>query len=254
VAAVGDAAAKAAFELRVTNRATAIASARTTLEAAAANAASVGTVKGLVAGATYTMTQADATNEAAVKTAIENIIAGLALDGVTTTVTRVLYTPAEAGTQGTPAGINGTYTFTVDLSKGADATLATDTTATLTMTITATAYVPSASAALDLTPVTGTRLAGVVLTDDNTGNIGDVEANAIELSVAISPGDAATAVFVPVTENATVTAYANNGTPGGAYAPVAANYDFSGADTLWIKVVSEDGNTIRYYNVYVYTY
>ena len=101
-----------------------------------ANLASVVTVKGLVAGATYTMTQADATNEAAVKKAIEDKVATLALDGVTTTVTKVHYTPAVAGTVGTPAGTNGTYTFTVGLSKGA----ATDTTATLTMTVTATAF------------------------------------------------------------------------------------------------------------------
>ncbi|VDN47105.1 putative Ig domain-containing protein [Petrocella atlantisensis] len=96
----------------------------------------VATVKGLVEGAPYTITQAEATDEAVVKTAIEDKIATLALDGVLTSVTKVLYTPAIAGDAGTPDGINGTYTFTVDLSKGA----AEDTTATLTMTVTATGF------------------------------------------------------------------------------------------------------------------
>ena len=96
---------------------------------------SVATVKGLVSGNVYAMAQADATNEAAVKAAIEAEIATLALDGVTPVVTKILYTAAIAGDHGTPAGTNGAYTFTVNLTKGA----ASDTTATLTMTVTATA-------------------------------------------------------------------------------------------------------------------
>ena len=99
----------------------------------AANVASVATVKGLIAGAGYTMTQEAATDEATVNAAVVSIISGLTTDGVTTTVTKVAYTPAVAGNAGTPAGTNGTYTFIVGLSKGA----ATDTTATLTMTVTA---------------------------------------------------------------------------------------------------------------------
>ena len=101
------------------------------------NSLAVATAKTTIENATYTMTQAAATNEAAVKAAIEAKIATLALDGVTTTVSKVLYTPAIAGTAGTPSGTNGTYTFTVDSSKGA----ATATTVTLTMAVTATTYV-----------------------------------------------------------------------------------------------------------------
>lgn len=78
-----------------------------TLTVADPDAASVATVKGLVAGATYTMTQAEATDEATVKTAIETVIAGLALEGVTTSVTKVDYTPAVAGDVTTPAGTDG---------------------------------------------------------------------------------------------------------------------------------------------------
>ncbi|WP_379139112.1 beta strand repeat-containing protein, partial [Paenibacillus sp. sgz500958] len=105
------------------------------------DANTLATVKGLIEGASYTMTQAAAIDEAAVKAMIERVISGLALNGATTWVTKVLYTPATAGAAGTPAGINGTYTFRVGLSKGA----ATATTATLTMTITATSYVEHSS-------------------------------------------------------------------------------------------------------------
>ena len=111
---------------------------KTTVTAARAtfDNSQIATAKELIAGATYTMTQAAATDEATVKTAIESVISGLALDGVTPVVTNVLYTPAIAGDAGTPAGTDGTYTFTVGLSKGA----ATDTTEILTMAITAIAY------------------------------------------------------------------------------------------------------------------
>lgn len=102
----------------------------------------VAAVKDLVSATAYTMTQAAASDEAAVKLAIEAKIATLALDGVTTTVTKVNYTPAIAGDSGTPAGTNGTYTFTVGLFKGS----VSDTTATLTMTVTATPYDTDAAA------------------------------------------------------------------------------------------------------------
>jgi len=92
-------------------------------------AAAVATVKGLLEGETYTMSQAAAIDEAAVKAALEAKIATLALDGVVISVTKVLYTPATAGT-------NGTYTFNVALEKGA----VSDATTTLTMTVTATTF------------------------------------------------------------------------------------------------------------------
>ncbi len=105
------------------------------------NTQAVAAAKSAVSSANYTMQQADVTDEASVKTAVETTISGLSLDGVGTAVTKVLYTPAIAGTQQDADGTNGTYTFTVALLKGADATLVTDTTDTLTMTITATAYI-----------------------------------------------------------------------------------------------------------------
>jgi hypothetical protein len=98
--------------------------------------ASLTTVKGLIEGATYTMTQAEATTEAAVKTEIEEVIAALELDDVTPEVTKVTYTAATAGDAGDPDGTNGTYKFKVNLTKGTRTTV----TAELTMTITATPH------------------------------------------------------------------------------------------------------------------
>ncbi len=119
-----------------------------------------------------------------------------------------------------------------------------------TMLVTVT--LDSSDATLDFTAGTGTSLAGVVLTDDTAAESGADEANAMPLSVTIASTNAATAVFTPVTENATVTAYADDGTGSGTYAAVAANYDFSGANTtLWIKVVSKDTTNTLYYKLSV---
>lgn len=103
---------------------------------ASANLKSVAVVKALVEGATYTMLQAEAAEEAAVKAEIEAIIADLELDGVAVEVTKESYTPAVAGTVEDQDGTNGSYKFTAELAKG-DATA---TTAELTMTITATPH------------------------------------------------------------------------------------------------------------------
>ena len=97
---------------------------------------SLTTVKGLIEGAAYTMTQAEATTEAAVKTEVEEVMAALELDGVTPEVTKVSYTEAIAGDAGDPDGTNGAYKFKVNLTKGTRTTV----TAELTMTITATPH------------------------------------------------------------------------------------------------------------------
>lgn len=97
---------------------------------------SLTTVKGLIEGAAYTMTQAEATTEAAVKTEVEEVMAALELDGVTPEVAKVSYTEAIAGDAGDPDGTNGAYKFKVNLTKGTRTTV----TAELTMTITATPH------------------------------------------------------------------------------------------------------------------
>jgi len=102
--------------------------------AALSDTAIIATVKGLIEAATYTMTQAEATSEAAVKAEVESVIAVLELDGVATEVEKVSYTEAVAGDAGDPDGTNGSYKFKVNLSKG----IMTGVTSELTMTITAT--------------------------------------------------------------------------------------------------------------------
>lgn len=113
------------------------------IDAKEANTLSVTHAKAAIEGATYSsMTQADASSEANVKAAIETIISGLDLEGVTAIVNKVSYTEAIAGMELTPTGTNGMYTFTVSLSKGVGNTLASDSTTNLSMNITATVYVP----------------------------------------------------------------------------------------------------------------
>lgn len=104
--------------------------------AAISDTASIATVKGLIEGAAYAMTQAKAIDEAAVKAEVESIIAALELDGVSTVVNKVSYTEAIAGDAGDPDGTNGAYKFKVALSKS----IMTGVTSELTMTITATPH------------------------------------------------------------------------------------------------------------------
>ena len=117
---------------------------RTSVVAARAtfNNLQITTAKELIAGATYTMAQETATDEAVIKATIESIIdreiSTISLyNEVAATVTKVEYTPAVAADAVDPNGINGTYTFTVEVSNSS----ATGSTATLTMTIFATPFV-----------------------------------------------------------------------------------------------------------------
>jgi len=96
----------------------------------------------LISGATYTMTQETATDEAIIKSTIEGTIereiSSISLyNEVAATVNKVEYTPAVAADAANPTGINGTYSFTVDVSNSSAA----GSTATLTMTIIATPFV-----------------------------------------------------------------------------------------------------------------
>lgn len=135
------------------------------------NTLAVGLVKKTIESTTYTMTQAAATDESAITAAITAKLATLELDGVTPSVTKVLYTPAIAGDATTPAGTNGSYTFQINLSKGS----ATATTITLTMEITATYYVepnqeqsaptPSAPSAPSVNTASPTKKTGQLVKD-----------------------------------------------------------------------------------------
>ena len=62
--------------------------------------------------------QQDISDAASAKAAVEAIIAGLDLAGVTATVTEIAFTAAVTGTGSNPGGTNGEYIFTVSLVKG----------------------------------------------------------------------------------------------------------------------------------------
>ena len=83
------------------------------------------------------MTQEDAPNEEAIK-AVLKPVAETAVNnsGITVTINEVSYIPPIAGTSANPMGTDGTYTFTVTVSKGGQS----QTTEQISITITATPY------------------------------------------------------------------------------------------------------------------
>ncbi|WP_148228152.1 S-layer homology domain-containing protein [Syntrophobotulus glycolicus] len=83
------------------------------------------------------MTQAAATNEDAIKTALKNTAeTAVGNSAITVTITKVSYTPPTVGTAAKPSGTNGSYTFTVTVSKGGQS----ETTEQKIIAITATRY------------------------------------------------------------------------------------------------------------------
>ena len=109
-----------------------------------ANQVAVETVKGLIEDMTGVMVaQATANTEAAVKTWLAsqiNALSGISETGITITAANISlsgFTEAIEGTAGTPAGTNGSFNFTVSLTKGSSNV----TTESKTGTITATEYV-----------------------------------------------------------------------------------------------------------------
>lgn len=104
----------------------------------------IDTAKELIADASYTMTQEAAIDEAIIKSTIEGIIeheisAIPFYNEVVVTVNKVDYTPAVAADAVDSAGIDGTYTLTVDLRMLNS--LASGSIENLTMTITAAPFV-----------------------------------------------------------------------------------------------------------------
>jgi hypothetical protein len=74
--------------------------------------------KALIEGTIFAGTQARASTEAQAKSAVEAIIGGLSLKGVTPTVVGSAFTAAIGGEAGNPGGTDGSYTFTVRLNRG----------------------------------------------------------------------------------------------------------------------------------------
>lgn len=96
-----------------------------------------------VNGADYTFSMDEANTSDGIKALIEREIAALNLNGVTATVTMDAFTPAAAGTEGDTTGTPGSFTFTVNLSKGKGAANVSDSVSPLTGTIAASAWTPS---------------------------------------------------------------------------------------------------------------
>jgi hypothetical protein len=119
-------------------------------EAVAAAKAAIESVSG------WTAAQATASSEAAVKTWIAQRIyalAGFSATGVTITAINITpgsFSAAVAGTASAPAGTNGSFTFTVALSKGSSSL----TTASKAGTVTATPYTPPATYAVTIAATT----------------------------------------------------------------------------------------------------
>ncbi|MEA4832583.1 MAG: S-layer homology domain-containing protein [Oscillospiraceae bacterium] len=95
----------------------------------------IAAAKANIEAASYTSAQANAATAAAALTKAQALVDALTLNGTTATAVAGTFTAATAGTEGTPAGVNGSYTFTVEIAKGTGTTA---TSAVKTMTITAT--------------------------------------------------------------------------------------------------------------------
>ncbi len=90
-----------------------------------------------IENATYIVAQAGAADMAAANAAVASVIGSLNLNGVTATITDIAFTAAIAGTVDDGDGTNGSYSFTVNLSKGNGTPI---TTAPMILTILAAPY------------------------------------------------------------------------------------------------------------------
>jgi len=104
--------------------------------------ADITTAKALIEGGAYTVAQATANTDAAVRTWLVsqiNALSGMAATGIIVAESDITvsgFTLATAGTAGNPGGTNGAFSFTVTLNKGGG----TPQTASASGTITATAF------------------------------------------------------------------------------------------------------------------
>lgn len=108
---------------------------------AAGNQADVDAAKSAIESHNWTVAQGTANTSNGVKTWIEQQLETMNLNGVTYTVNMSgSFTAAIAGTAGDIDGTNGSFSFTVSLSKGTSGTSASGQTSAVNGTITATAY------------------------------------------------------------------------------------------------------------------
>jgi hypothetical protein len=144
--------------------------------------------KTAVESAAYTAEQAEIGVIAQAKTAVETIIGSLNLYGVTATVADDTFTAAVAGTESDERGTDGSYTFTVTLSKEGGTP---QTTVTLTLAITATPYATSVTS-VTVSPSTATVQKGstkaFTASVIGTNNPAQTVAWTIEGNVALNAG------------------------------------------------------------------
>lgn len=146
---------------------------------AAENIADVEDAKATLRNMSWIVEQSAANTETAVKEWLENRLQGMDLNHVTCTVSITGFTPAFAGSSADRAGTDGSFSFTISLSKGEGDTFAADTTAELSGTVTALPYQPreymvSASAS----PLAGGTVSGSGMYTENT--VATIEAFANE--------------------------------------------------------------------------
>ena len=97
----------------------------------------IAAAKVIVENTIYSAAQANVVTIAQAKSTVQAIIGELDMNGVLAVVNDGVFRPAVAGTEDNPIGTNGSYTFTVTLSKGAGIP---QTTITLTLNVIATLY------------------------------------------------------------------------------------------------------------------
>ena len=122
---------------------------------AAGNIAAVAAAKSMLENASFTYASKDVNSEAAAKTAVEEQIKSLLQNtDVSFDVTMTGFTAAQDGTAENESGANGSFSFTVKLTKGEAETSAEDG-VSLTGTITAAEYVKSTNAGVSELTVAG---------------------------------------------------------------------------------------------------
>jgi uncharacterized repeat protein (TIGR02543 family) len=151
----------------INNAATTIVNSILSLKTKTENAnAEISIAKVLVESAPYIKTQDEVSTISQAKSAVENIIGKLSLNGVITTVVDGEFTAAVAGTSTNKNGTDGSYTFVVKLNKD---TGVEQITKTLKLTITASQYNASSdpNSGIDYNPSNGGAYSG---NDQSTGN------------------------------------------------------------------------------------
>jgi hypothetical protein len=178
----------------------------------------IAAAKTAIVGAVYTSTQAEASDATAAMTKAQSLVdaLGTQLKGTTATVSSGSLIPATEGNVFMPTGVNGTYMFTVTVSKGTETQVIN---VLLAMTITATPYIPVIGVTLDITTIPDLEVGtGATKTSQ-------------QLTATVSPANAVDKSVVWDSSNDTVATVNSNGIVTAV-----------GAGTANIKVTTIEGN------------